>query len=107
MAYRRFLHVNERDNTVIALDGIPKGEKILVDGQEITAVEDIPVNHKIALEDIPKGGALIKYGESIGVASASIPKGAWVHGHVIEGSVDREQKFSDSFTDSAAEGGKA
>jgi altronate hydrolase len=38
----------------------------------------------VALTDIPEGEDIIKYGEMIGVATAIIRKGQWVHTHNLD-----------------------
>ena len=42
---------------------------------------DIPAGHKIALRDLSKGSEIIKYGFPIGVLTADVRKGEWVHSH--------------------------
>jgi len=42
---------------------------------------DVPAGHKIALRDIPKGTAVVKYGYPIGVATADVRAGEFVHTH--------------------------
>jgi len=62
------LKIHDRDNVAVML--------IEQDG-------GIPVGHKIALEPICKGNPVIKYGYSIGNASADIAEGEWVHDHNV------------------------
>ena len=55
---------------------------VTLDGEPhtvVTAIEDIPLGHKIALTDIAKGSDVIKYGRSIGAASQNITAGQHVH----------------------------
>jgi len=47
--------------------------------------QSIPFGHKFALKDIGRGERIIKYGETIGQATASIKKGEHVHIHNVEG----------------------
>lgn len=47
-------------------------------------VEGIPLGHKIALKPIAEGERVIKYGFPIGVASAPIHEGEWVHDHNVK-----------------------
>ncbi len=44
----------------------------------------IPLGHKIALIDIAKGDEVIKYDETIGVATKAIKKGQHVHTHNLK-----------------------
>ena len=41
----------------------------------ITAMDDIPLGHKLALSDIKRGENIIKYGHDIGKAVADSPQG--------------------------------
>ena len=76
------LKVNPRDNVVIAIRQITRGEDIVVDGVKLLpAAEDIAASHKIALIDIKAGGAIIRYGEPIVQARDDIKQGQWVHVH--------------------------
>lgn len=60
-----FLKINELDNVVVALK----------------EAEGIPAGHKKAIKAIKKGEKIIKYGNPIGVATADIAEGEWVHTH--------------------------
>ena len=50
----------------------------------VTALGDIPYGHKIAIADIAVGQTIVKYGESIGVASREIAVGDYVHVHNLD-----------------------
>ena len=79
------LIINPRDNVAVALRNLRLGEQTAAGGMEsFPATEDIPASHKIALRDIAAGEEIIKYGETIGVSTADIKKGAWAHTHNIE-----------------------
>ena len=55
-------------------------------GQSTTLclVNDIPYGHKIALCDVSAGSDIIKYGESLGVATKAIGPGEHVHVHNLD-----------------------
>ena len=84
------LHVDDRDNVAtIFANGITDGMVVEVrnksgDTESIAVIGDVPYGHKIAVTDIAKGEGIIKYGESIGRASADIRKGEYVHIHNLE-----------------------
>ena len=78
------VHASEKDNLVTCVKTMKAGEIVVVDGVEIEVRNDIPKYHKMAVTDIPKGGAVIKYGEVMGVASRDIRAGEWAHVHNIE-----------------------
>ena len=50
----------------------------------ITALDAIPIGHKVALQDIRNGDTVMKYGHSIGKAVADIGKGHHVHVHNLK-----------------------
>ncbi len=63
------------------------------------AVRDLPggvgFGHKIASRAIPVGGRVIKYGQTIGFATADITPGDWVHTHNVGAdSFDRDYQFA-------------
>lgn len=83
------LHIHPRDNVVVCLEFIAKGETVsLSDGSEVTAVEDIVAGHKMAVSPIEKGRNIIKYGYPIGYATEDIPAGGWVHTHDVKTNLD-------------------
>ncbi len=79
---KSFIRIHPQDSVAVALSPLKEGTLIrLEDGTEVTLIEDIPQGHKFALKDIPSGTSIIKYGNSIGIASADIRTGAWIHTH--------------------------
>jgi altronate dehydratase small subunit len=93
MAFKGAVMVTEKDNVATALENIDKGVEVQVRlgarTSKVVALEKIPFGFKIAIEDIEKGSQVIKYGESIGLASSKIKKGQQVHIHNIEGARGR------------------
>lgn len=59
---------------------------------EFDLISDIPFGHKVALRDIAAGEKIIKYGESIGVATVPIAKGEHVHTQNVESCRGRGDK---------------
>ncbi len=57
------------------VEGIPEGT-VLKKG--LVTRQYIPMGHKVALSDISAGAAIIRYGETIGLANTSIQAGEWV-----------------------------
>ena len=78
------LLLSENDNVLTCTTAIKMGESLDCAGVTITAVNDIPVYHKVANAFIPAGGEVYKYGEVIGIASADIHPGEHVHVHNLE-----------------------
>ena len=46
----KYLKINPADNVAVAITALPAGEKLTVDGKEITLNEDVPAGHKFALK---------------------------------------------------------
>lgn len=79
-----FIKIHEDDNVIVALKTIAAGETVTVDGEKITAKEEIPAGHKMAVCDRKAGDPVIKYGCQIGLAKEEIGKGQWIHTHNIK-----------------------
>jgi altronate dehydratase len=78
------ISVGEGDNVVIAVRALSPGGLVVVPGVgDLTVRDKIPFGHKLAVTLIPAGGAVVKYDEVIGVASADIPAGSHVHVHNV------------------------
>lgn len=52
---------------------------------DITALDAVPLGHKIAMRDIAAGEQVIKYGTAIGRATTDIRAGQHVHVHNVKG----------------------
>lgn len=74
--------INKKDNVLVALQDINKGQLIEKYGN-ILIQKDIKRGHKIANTDIKKGDEIIKYGFPIGKAKIDIKKGE----EVFEGNI--------------------
>ncbi|MGH9451286.1 MAG: UxaA family hydrolase [Terriglobia bacterium] len=87
---RHFLMHDSRDNVGVAVVDIKASETatgVSLDGatqREITALEDVPLGHKIALKSFSAGDTIIKYGEDIGRVVAAIRAGEHVHVHNLK-----------------------
>jgi altronate hydrolase len=75
MTSGRVLQLNPRDNVLVALDDLRKGEQITFSGRTLALRTDVPAKHKFAMEDIPPGGAVLMYGVLIGKAMEPIGSG--------------------------------
>lgn len=76
------LRTDSNDNVAVATRPITTGEPVVIGGEvACTAVEDIPLGHKVALEPIASGESVVRYGEPIVQATRDIGPGEWVHVH--------------------------
>lgn len=80
----RGLHMAETDNVITAIVDLEAGMTIPYEDTTIELREDVPFGHKVALAPIEPGDTVVKYGEPIGEAVASIEPGEWVHTHNCE-----------------------
>ena len=78
------LLLSEKDNVFTCTTAVKKGEALDCAGAAITAVNDIPVYHKMASAFIRAGEKVYKYGEAIGIATVDIRPGEHVHVHNVE-----------------------
>jgi len=80
----KVIHGAEKDNVVTCCSPISEGTCVPVGEASVTAVQDIPIYHKMALVAIPAGQIVFKYGQPIGIASKDILPGQHVHVHNLE-----------------------
>ncbi|HHV78645.1 MAG TPA: UxaA family hydrolase [Firmicutes bacterium] len=85
---REALQIDQKDNVGIALRPLKAGTLVSVNrrgGDEIrvSLLDDIPFGHKFALRRIQAGEHVIKYGETIGMATQHIERGQHVHTHNV------------------------
>ena len=80
--------MQEKDNVAVCLKEMEAGKTVEVPVRGVKTpiylIDDIPFAHKFALTDIDTGQNIVKYGEVIGLASAPIKAGQWVHTHNVE-----------------------
>jgi altronate dehydratase small subunit len=88
--------MNAKDIVATAIENLAKGSRVNVNYQERTVeidlLSDISFGHKVALRDINTGEYIIKYGESIGIATRPIAKGGHVHTQNVESCRGRGDK---------------
>lgn len=69
--------LHPEDDVAVALADLTAGSR--VDG--LTIIEPVAAGHKVAFRDVAKGQPVRRYGQVIGLASANIAAGTWVHSH--------------------------
>jgi altronate dehydratase small subunit len=84
------IQIDDDDNVATVSSEVAKGERVEIlspEGSVLMSPDtlgDVPFGHKIALKRIARGEEVVKYGEVIGVASAGIEVGEWLHIHNVE-----------------------
>src|ERR1700674_232429 len=72
---RRVLRLDPRDNALVALTDLRKGESVPFDGREYVLLSDVPAKHKFVTEDLPAGGEVIMYGVLVGRTAEPLQRG--------------------------------
>ena len=73
------IRLNPKDNVIIALKDLGAGAT--VSGLDVALAEPVARGHKIATHPVAAGEKVIRYGQTIGVASRAIAPGEHVHVH--------------------------
>ena len=85
-----FIHIHPSDNVAVALRPIEAGTVF----HGITANMDIPQGHKMALKDLNENDQIMKYGFSIGHATATVKAGDWIHTHNMKTNLSGELEYT-------------
>ena len=72
---QRVLKVHPKDNVLVALSDLPKGETILYEGNTYLLQDDIPAKHKFATIHFLPGDPVTMYGVMVGNARKEIKEG--------------------------------
>ena len=79
--------LNPKDNVATALADLKAGDTLELNAGEktitIKLTAPVPFGHKFSLANIESGSPVIKYGEAIGIATATIQPGEYVHVHNV------------------------
>src|SRR5947209_12865350 len=69
------LRLDPRDNVLIALQDLRKGDLVSFSGREFVLASDVPRKHKFVTENLAPGSDVIMYGVLVGKARDSIRVG--------------------------------
>ena len=72
---RTSLKLSPRDNVLVALSDLRKGDMIAWSGSTYTLASDVPAKHKFATENLAAGSDVIMYGVLVGKAVQPIAQG--------------------------------
>lgn len=76
------LRIAPSDDVAVTLRAVSAGEHLTVTGlPSVHVAQDVPKGHKLALRDMPAGCRVQKFGSAIGVLTAAVRCGDWVHSH--------------------------
>jgi altronate hydrolase len=72
---RRALKLDPRDNVIVALTDLRKGESVALNGESYSLVSDVPAKHKFVTLDLNPGDQVIMYGVLVGTTSSKLQRG--------------------------------
>lgn len=73
---QRILKVHPKDNVLVALTDLLKGEEVIYEGQSYLLTDNVPAKHKFTTTNMIAGNQLIMYGVLVGKAQIDIPVGS-------------------------------
>jgi len=71
----KILRLDPRDNVLVALADLHKGETIRFSGTDFLLLSDVPAKHKFATQDLSPGEDVIMYGVLVGHATRNLQRG--------------------------------
>src|SRR5258708_15390649 len=71
---RRVLRLDPRDNALVALADLRKGEAVKFAGSEYVLLSDVPAKHKFVTEELPAGGEVTLYRGLVGRTPEPLPR---------------------------------
>ena len=98
LSAQRAIRINAADNVATLLDDVEAGTVTIHGPQHpslVDALEPIARGHKIALEELAFGVPVVKFGVPIGLTTAPIQRGQWVHLHNCRSRVDERSSTLD------------
>ena len=69
------LKIHPKDNVIVALRDLKKGEIISCDGEDFELIEDIPAKHKFYAHDFNSHAEIIMYGVLVGKVTQDVKRG--------------------------------
>jgi len=78
------IRLHDSDHVAVAVERLAVGRAVVIDGLEVICREEIPPGHKLCIAGLRAGESVLKYGQPIGIASATIEVGQHVHNHNLE-----------------------
>lgn len=73
---KRVLKIHPKDNVIVALQDLSKGETIYYLDERYQLIYDVPAKHKFVTQDLNEGDQVIMYGVIVGTARKPIHQGA-------------------------------
>ena len=81
MSRPALVRIHPTDDVAVAVQAMPAGLEVELDGERLVLRDEVPAGHKIALRNVAPGEPVRKYGFVIGLATQPLEPGTWVHSH--------------------------
>ena len=88
------VRIHQSDNVAVALRPLSIGETVTVANARVLVRDEVPAGHKFALERVMVDDEVVKYGFPIGIATAPINVGNWVHSHNLRTQLEGIQEYT-------------
>jgi altronate hydrolase len=72
----KVLQIHPKDNVLVALSGLKKGESIMHHGKTYVLQNDVGAKHKFFMQDMKSGDKIIMYGTLVGKLQADVAVGS-------------------------------
>ena len=79
----KILRLDARDNVLVALTDLRKGETIRFSGSDYLLLSGVPAKHKFVTQDLSPGEDVIMYGVLVGKATQNLQRGELLSTHNI------------------------
>src|SRR5437588_10021786 len=93
----KVLKLDSKDNVLIALTDLCRGEQVSFDSQTYTLEMDVPAKHKFATEDLAAGARVVMYGVLVGKAVETFRRGGFLTTRNIHHEAARFQGKTDVY----------
>jgi altronate hydrolase len=91
--HRSLLQIDPRDNVLVALADLQRGETVTHAGQNYTLATNVPAKHKFATQAFAPGDPIVMYGVMVGKAAAPIARGETITTrNLVHSAADFHQK---------------
>jgi altronate hydrolase len=90
----KVIKIHPKDNVLVALVDVAKGETIEFEGNAFSAREFIPQKHKVAGVDLQEGDPVYMYGVLVGKAKSPIAKGGLLSTANLKHATDDFQSYT-------------
>ena len=80
--------VHPKDNVIVALRKLEKGETVKYDNEQFVLQEVIPAKHKFTISDMHTGDQIYMYGVLVGKAKQPIPKATRISTENVQHAAD-------------------